>query len=139
MAATRAVAFGSWRPKRSATAPAQSEVYRPIVKEGEVLFEIADFSRMWFVFDAYERDLAWIRTGQMVEVTTPSVPGKVFTAPVAFIDPNLAMETRTAKVRVILDNPLVPDPGKHRRELLHKTFADGRIRERLAGMRTCGR
>ena len=98
------------------------------VKEGEVLFEIADFSKMWFVFDAYERDLAWIRTGQMVEVTTPSVPGKVFTAPVTFIDPNLVMETRTAKVRVILDNPLVPDPGKHRRELLHKIFADGRIR-----------
>ena len=98
------------------------------VKEGEVLFEIADFSKMWFVFDAYERDLAWIRVGQSVEVTTPSVPGKVFAAPVAFIDPNLAMETRTAKVRVILDNPLVADPGKHRRELLHKIFADGRIR-----------
>jgi Cu(I)/Ag(I) efflux system membrane fusion protein len=98
------------------------------VKEGEVLFEIADFSRMWFVFDAYERDLAWIRPGQTVEVATPSVPGKVFTAPIAFIDPNLAMETRTAKVRVILDNPLVADPGRNRRELLHKTFADGRIR-----------
>lgn len=98
------------------------------VKEGEVLFEIADFSKMWFVFDAYERDLAWIRIGQSVEVTTPSVPGKVFTAPVAFIDPNLAMETRTAKVRVVLENPLVADPGKHRHELLHKIFADGRIR-----------
>ena len=98
------------------------------VKEGEVLFEIADFSKMWFVFDAYERDLAWIRVGQTVEVTTPSVPGKVFTAPVAFIDPNLVMETRTAKVRVVLENPLVADSGQQRRELLHKIFADGRIR-----------
>lgn len=98
------------------------------VKEGEVLFEIANFSKMWFVFDAYERDLAWIRVGQSVEVTTPSVPGKVFTAPIVFIDPNLAMETRTAKVRVILDNPLAGDPGTQRRELLHKIFADGRIR-----------
>ena len=98
------------------------------VKEGEVIFEIANFSKMWFVFDAYERDLAWIRVGQSVEVTTPSVPGKVFTAPVAFIDPNLAMETRTAKVRVILENPLEGEPGQHRRELLHKIFADGRIR-----------
>ena len=98
------------------------------VKEGEVLFEIADFSKMWFVFDAYERDLAWIRTGQSVEVSTPSVPGKVFTAPIAFIDPNLVMETRTAKVRVILDNPHVGDPAKHRHELLHKVYADGRIK-----------
>jgi len=98
------------------------------VKEGDVLFEIGDFSKMWFVFDAYERDLAWIRVGQSVEVTTPSVPGKVFTAPVAFIDPNLQPLTRTAKIRVILDNPLAVDPGKHRRELLHKVYADGRIR-----------
>src|SRR6185295_9734167 len=37
------------------------------VKEGDVLFEIGDFSKMWFVFDAYERDLAWIRAGQSVE------------------------------------------------------------------------
>lgn len=98
------------------------------VKEGDGLFEIADFSKMWFVFDLYERDLGWIRVGQEVEVTTPSVPGKVYRAPIAFIDPNLAMETRAAKVRVILDNPIVDDPGKHRHELLHKVFAEGRIR-----------
>ncbi len=98
------------------------------VKEGDVLFEIGDFSKMWFVFDAYERDLAWIRTAQPVEITTPSVPGKIFTAPISFIDPNLVMDTRSAKVRVVLENPLVGDPGKHRRELLHKVFADGRIK-----------
>lgn len=98
------------------------------VKEGDVLFEIADFSKMWFVFDAYERDLAWIRTGQTVEITTPSVPGKTFSAPVSFIDPNLMTETRSAKVRVVLENPLIGDPGTHRRQLLHKIFADGRIK-----------
>ena len=98
------------------------------VKEGDVLFELSDFSKMWFVFDAYERDLAWIRAGQPVEITTPSVPGKIFTAPISFIDPNLVMETRSAKVRVVLENPPVGDPGKHRHELLHKVFADGRIK-----------
>lgn len=97
------------------------------VKEGDVLFEIGDFSKMWFVFDAYERDLAWIRAGQSVEVTTPSVPGKVFTAPIAFIDPNLMPQTRTAKIRVVLDNPPSGDAEKHRHELLHKLYADGRI------------
>jgi len=98
------------------------------VKEGDVLFEIGNFAKMWFVFDAYERDLAWIRVGQPVEVTTPSLPGKIFTAPITFIDPNVVMETRAAKVRVVLDNPLAADPGKHRHELLHKLYADGRIR-----------
>jgi Cu(I)/Ag(I) efflux system membrane fusion protein len=96
------------------------------VKEGDVLFEIADFSKMWFVADVYERDLAWIRVGQKVEVTSPSVPGKVFTAPVDFIDPNLSMETRSVKIRVILDNPLA-EAGRHERELLHKVYATALI------------
>ncbi len=98
------------------------------VKEGDVLFEIGDFSKMWFVFDAYERDLAWIRVGQPVEIMTPSVPGKIFTAPITFIDPNLVMDTRSAKVRVILENPSLQDAAAHRRELLHKVFAEGRIK-----------
>jgi Cu(I)/Ag(I) efflux system membrane fusion protein len=98
------------------------------VKEGDVLFEIGDFAKMWFVFDAYERDLAWIRVGQPVEITTSSVPGKIFTAPISFIDPNLVMDTRSAKVRVVLENPTVQGGAGHRRELLHKVFAEGRIK-----------
>jgi Cu(I)/Ag(I) efflux system membrane fusion protein len=98
------------------------------VKEGDVLFEIGDFSKMWFVFDAYERDLAWIRVGQPVEVTTPSLPGKVITAPVNFIDPTLVMATRSAKIRVVLENPPANDPSAHRHELLHRVFAEGRIK-----------
>jgi Cu(I)/Ag(I) efflux system membrane fusion protein len=98
------------------------------VKEGEVLFEIADFSRMWFVADVYERDLAWIRVGQTVEVSTPTVPGKIYTAPIAFIDPNLTEMTRTARIRVIIDNPPAGDPAKHRHELLHRVYANGLIR-----------
>lgn len=97
------------------------------VKEGDVLFEIADFSKMWFVFNVYERDLSWIAPGQMVEITSPAVPGKVYEAPIDFIDPNLDPVTRSAKVRVILDNPLVGDGGEARRQLLHKVYGDGVI------------
>ncbi|WP_295608307.1 efflux RND transporter periplasmic adaptor subunit [uncultured Lamprocystis sp.] len=75
------------------------------VKTNDPLFEIGDFSRMWFVFDAYEPDLAWLRLGQTVEVSVPSLPGQVLTAPISFIDPNLDEQTRTARVRVILENP----------------------------------
>ncbi len=95
------------------------------VMEGEKLFEIADFATMWFRFDAYERDLAWLQAGQEVEVSTPSVPGRVFRAPIAFIDPNLNDPTRSAKVRVELPNPLVETNGQSRRLLLHKLYAEG--------------
>jgi membrane fusion protein, copper/silver efflux system len=95
------------------------------VKEGEKLFEIADFSRMWFQFDAYERDLVWFKPGEMIEITAPSVPGKTYRAPITFIDPNLNEMTRSAKVRVTIENPLI---GESRRELLHKTYADGFVK-----------
>ena len=98
------------------------------VKEGDVLFEIADFSKMWFVADVYERDLAWIKIGQMVDVSTPTVPGKTYTAPITFIDPNVAEDTRTARIRVVVENPPAGDPAKHRHELLHRVFANGLIR-----------
>lgn len=83
------------------------------------LFEIGDFSSMWFVFDAYEADLAWLRVGQPVEVTAASLGGRTLTAPIAFIDPNLNEMTRTAKVRVVLPNP--------DRTLFHKQTAYGRV------------
>ena len=101
------------------------------VKEGDVLFEIGDFETMWFQFDAYERDLGWLRVGQQVEVTTPSLPGKVFAASISFIDPNLNELTRSAKVRVELPNPIVPRPrdgGPPRRLLYHKLYADAVVK-----------
>jgi membrane fusion protein, copper/silver efflux system len=97
------------------------------VKEGDTLFEVGDFSKMWFVFDAYERDLAWIRMGSEIEVSTPALPGRTIRATITFIDPNLNMETRSARIRVVLDNPTTAEPGKHRHELLHKMYAEGRI------------
>ncbi|NBV20540.1 MAG: efflux RND transporter periplasmic adaptor subunit [Proteobacteria bacterium] len=105
------------------------EVYEgQFVKEGDRLFELADFFIMWFQFDLYERDFAWVRVGQEVEITVPSVPGKKFTATITFIDPNLNDMTRSAKVRVELQNPLLTVQGKSRRELLHRTYAEATVK-----------
>ena len=109
----------------SGTVVARAVYEGQYVKEGERLFEIGDFSIMWFQFDAYERDLAWIKAGQKVEVSTPAVPGKSFDGLVVFIDPNLKEMTRSAKVRVELPNPLLETNGVKRRELYHKLYADG--------------
>lgn len=93
------------------------------VAEGEKLMEIADFSTMWLQFSVYEQDLPFLRLGQNVEITLPSLPGKTLTAPVTFINPNLDEMTRSARVRVDIPNP-TSDSGLHRQhELLHKTYA----------------
>jgi Cu(I)/Ag(I) efflux system membrane fusion protein len=89
------------------------------VQEGEKLFEIADFSTMWFQFVAYEQDLPLLKLGQKVTVRTPALPDKVFTAEIKFINPNLDDATRSARVRVEMANP--------NRELRHKLYAEGTV------------
>jgi len=93
------------------------------VSAGQKLFELADFSIMWFVFRAYEQDIPWLKIGQPVEVTTPSVPGRTFTSTIAFIDPNFDPVTRTTQVRVELPNPMMDG----RRALLHRLYGDATV------------
>lgn len=103
------------------TVVAQSVYEGQYVQEGERLFEIADFSTMWFQFRAYEQDLPWIKPGLKVDIITPSHPGQTFTGTITFIDPNFDEATRSTKARVELENPLVDG----RRLLLHRLYADG--------------
>ena len=105
------------------TVVAQNVYEGQYVQEGEKLFEIADFATMWFQFRAYEQDLPWIKPGLKVDITTPSHPGKTFTGSITFIDPNFDEATRSTKVRVELENPLV----EGRRSLLHRLYADGLV------------
>ena len=97
------------------------------VNQGDKLFEIGDFSTLWFQFDAYERDLPWLKPGLTVDVTAPSVPGKSFPSSIRFIDPNMNSATRTVKVRVEIRNPFVEESGPPRRLLVHRSFAEGRV------------
>ena len=75
------------------------------VRQGESLLQIANLSRVWAVFQAYESDLPFVRRGQQVQFTAEALPGETFTGRVTFIDPVLDGQTRTAGVRVELPNP----------------------------------
>ena len=107
----------------SGTVVAQSIYEGQYATTGQQLFELADFSTMWFMFRAYEQDMPWIKLGLPVTITTPSIPNKEFVGKITFIDPNFDEATRSTRVRVELDNPLV----NGRRELLHRLYADGKI------------
>ncbi|MBK1878130.1 efflux RND transporter periplasmic adaptor subunit [Pelagicoccus mobilis] len=73
--------------------------------EGNVLFEIADYSRLWLMLDAYESDLAWLRIGQELEFTVKAYPSEVFTGRIVFISPEVDRESRTTHLRVNVSNP----------------------------------
>ncbi|NIM97979.1 MAG: efflux RND transporter periplasmic adaptor subunit [candidate division Zixibacteria bacterium] len=84
------------------------------VKTGEALYTIADLAVVWALVDIYEYEMAWVRRGQRVSVTTPAYPGMPFTGTVSFIDPFLDTKTRTVKVRMDVPNPqLVLKPGMY--------------------------
>lgn len=75
------------------------------VSTGDVLFEMADLSRVWALFDAYESDLAWISPGQNLEFTAQAIPGKTFRGKITFINPMVNASSRITKVRVEVPNP----------------------------------
>jgi Cu(I)/Ag(I) efflux system membrane fusion protein len=69
------------------------------------LYEIADLSTVWFYAEVYERDLSMVTVGQPAAVTLAAYPNDQFQGRVVFIDPVLAPETRTTKVRLEFANP----------------------------------
>lgn len=73
-------------------------------KAGSILFEIADLSHVWVVFDAYEKDLAFIKKGAEIEFTVSAIPGKVFKSKVSNIDPVIDAKKRTLSIRTELNN-----------------------------------
>jgi Cu(I)/Ag(I) efflux system membrane fusion protein len=75
------------------------------VNTGTVLFDVANLTQVWAVFDAYESDLPFLKVGDRLEYTLQSLPGKTFSGKISFINPILDPSTRTAKVRVETVNP----------------------------------
>ena len=74
------------------------------VSEGTVLFDIADLSKVWVMFDAYESDLQFLHIGEKLSFTLQALPGIQFSGNIIFIDPVIDPVTRVAKVRVETGN-----------------------------------
>jgi len=74
------------------------------VSQGTVLFDIADLSNVWVMFDAYESDLQFLRKGEKISFTLQALPGIDYTGNIIFIDPVIDPVTRVAKVRVETGN-----------------------------------
>ncbi len=66
---------------------------------------MTNLSRVWVIAQVYEKDLGQLRNGSGASVTTDAYPGRLFRGHVTYIDPNIDQATRTAQVRVELDNP----------------------------------
>ena len=75
------------------------------VVPGSVLYEVSDLSSVWVLFDAYESDLPFLKTGDMIDFTMQALPGSTFKGKIQFIDPVIDPLNRVAKVRLEIGNP----------------------------------
>ena len=90
------------------------------VETGAVLFDLADLSSVWAVFNAYESDLLYLKIGDMIGYNVSSLPGMVFTGRVEFISPVVDSMSRTTKVRMETSNKnLKLKPGMLATALIH--------------------
>ena len=93
------------------------------VQEGSPILELADLSKMWVMFEAYETDLPWIHQGDEVEFTIQGKGNEQFNGKISYIDPFVDSKTRVAKVRVEINNPQL--------KLLPEMYANGIIKADL--------
>ena len=108
-----------WTSPRDGIVLERSAIEGMRVQPGGVLFRIADHSVVWALIDVAERDLGSIAKGQPATVRARSFPGREFSGKVDVIYPEINKETRTARVRVELQNPDLI--------LLHDMYVDAEI------------
>ena len=89
------------------------------ITAGQTLFDIANLSTVWVMFEAYESDIPWIEINDKVTFTIQALPGKTYTGKVTYVDPFVSSSTRVAKVRVEVKNP--------KNKLLPEMYANGLI------------
>ena len=69
------------------------------------LFTIADLSTVWAMINIYESDIANIKQGDDVQVTTISYPDKVFSGKIDKVYDMLDPDNKVMRARVIIKNP----------------------------------
>jgi cobalt-zinc-cadmium efflux system membrane fusion protein len=69
------------------------------------LFTIGALDKVWVVGDLYEIDLGRVHVGTRAKVAMVADPGRTFTGTVDWVSGSMDPTTRTAKVRITVDNP----------------------------------
>lgn len=84
------------------------------IMAGEAVYQVADLREVWLEGEVFERDLAVMRLSQTVVAELAAFPGRPREGRIVYVSPTVAAETRTARIRVALQNPdLVLKPGMY--------------------------
>ena len=69
------------------------------------LYTLADLSTVWVQAQVFQNDLGRIHPGDSAALTVDTFSGRTFHGRVDFIYPQVDMDTRTARVRIVFSNP----------------------------------
>lgn len=92
-------------------APISGVVTELEAREGAMLspdmpaLTITELGSLWVVAEVPESQSAWVRKGTHAAVRFPSQPGEPIHGAVDYVYPELNMETRTLRARIVLDAP----------------------------------
>jgi len=75
------------------------------VEAGRVLFTVSDLTSLWARLDAYEDQMAHLRTGAEVTIQSPLFPGQTFPGRVTVVADQVDEKLRTVRVRAEIPNP----------------------------------
>lgn len=90
-------------------------------------FTISDMSHVWIVCDVYENNMAQVRVGEYADVRLAAYPDRIWKGRISNILPVIDPNTRTAKVRLEVENP-----GLMRIGMFVTATFQGEAKERLA-------
>ena len=69
-------------------------------KEGEVIAEVVDLSKVWMYAYVYENEMRFLKEGQKIIATTEAYPGVEFVGKIIYVSPQVDVSSRTVRVRV---------------------------------------
>ena len=72
---------------------------------GDHLVDVADLSVVWVWAQFYENELALLKKGLPVTLTTSARPGEKFPGHISVVDPFINEASRTGRVRIDVENP----------------------------------
>ncbi|MCK3683776.1 efflux RND transporter periplasmic adaptor subunit [Maribellus sp. YY47] len=93
------------------------------IRKGQAIYEIADLSKVWILFDVYESEMSWVKKGDKVSFTVESLPGETFDGTIDYLDPVINPKTRVAKARIVKSNPGL--------KLKPEMFVSGKVEAKL--------
>lgn len=75
-----------------------------VVQPADVLFTVADLSRVWAIAQVPEQQVAQVKVGQSVRIEVPALQNEKLLGKLIFVGQTVNPDTRTVLVRTELDN-----------------------------------